>query len=137
MVTMPNRYSYFVRYDHRNCCFSVSFLISILNVQEILHKYSVRDNYYPSQLITNLQSKLYEMSRPIFLPLYRYLVLCLNKDTVNIIIHYLFGDTSRTGWSASAFERVTTSTENILSEENFDAFLKYELFENLRVVSIN
>lgn len=58
-----------------------------------------------------LQTELYRVSKPCFLPLYRYLERHLNKDMVNIVFQYVFTDCGG----------------NMLSENDLDIFLRYEL----------
>ncbi len=92
------------------------------------------------------------MSRPFFLPLYRYLSRKLNKDILNIVLKFLFGNTRRIFKSGQVYgpemfitrarnpqeeeekkEKVIIEElygENILSTEDFDRFLQYELFES-------
>ncbi len=68
------------------------------------------------------------MSRPCFLPLYRYLLRKLNKDTLNVVLKYVFGETRRTIVVEAEDISQVVCTENILSIEDFDAFLRHELY---------
>ena len=59
--------------------------------------------------------------------MYRALDQALDKDTVNIILQYLFGNTRRVlGTGEEDCSEI--SGENILTEADFDAFLQYELY---------
>jgi hypothetical protein len=74
--------------------------------------------------------KLYEMSIEVMLPLYRFLLRKLNKDALNVVLQYVFGDLKRfrsieEGEKGSMMEEVCR--ENILSERDLDQFLHYEL----------
>ncbi len=74
-----------------------------------------------------LQAKLYAMSRLCFLLLYRFLLRKLNKDAVNVVLLYAFGNTSRAVARPDGDEAPMKIGENLLSEEELDAFLRYEL----------
>lgn len=77
------------------------------------------------------------MSRPVFLPLYRYLVLMLNRDTVNIVLHYFFGDPMMVTYIKPLWDsdeedyydqpQPRCCWKDILSERDLVTFLKCEL----------
>ncbi len=73
-----------------------------------------------------LQAKLYSISRPFLLQLYRTLGVALNQDTVNVVLQFLFGNTKRV-LETREQDWLELSGDNIVSEADFDAFLQYEL----------
>ncbi len=78
---------------------------------------------YP-ELRDILQRALFRMSRGVMLALYRYLLRKLNKDTVNVVLQYVFGDMRRVG-PGELEEKICRG--NILSEEDLDECLRCEL----------
>ena len=74
-----------------------------------------------------LQAKLYSISRRCLMQMYRTLELALNKDTTNIVLQYIFGDTRRV-LDAGEEDWLAITGGNILMEADFDAFLQYELY---------
>jgi hypothetical protein len=72
--------------------------------------------------------KLYEMSRHCYLPLYQQLVLKTNVDAANQVLQYVFGSLQR--WSRSdgdGGQLMEVAGGNILSETDFDTFLRHEM----------
>jgi hypothetical protein len=65
------------------------------------------------------------MSRGVMLALYRYLLRKLNKDTVNLVLQYVFGGERRLVLDEEG--RMKGCGGNILSEKDLDGFLRYEL----------
>jgi hypothetical protein len=76
------------------------------------------------------------MSRGVMLGLYRYMMRKLNKDTVNVVLQYVFGSMRRVKqWTATFASSKDGDREveeicrgDILSEEDLNVYLRHELW---------